>query len=85
MVYDSEQAAGVYTCIVYRDRAVRAKRLVEQFTTELDPRDPRSLQATLAAAIRRDRGDGADPYSMDVLGQDGYLVVENYRPTQWLD
>ena len=80
---DSELATGVYTCIVYCDRLLHP--VVEQFTAELDPSDPRWLEATLAAAIRRDRGDWADPapYSMDVYDQRGYLIVERYRPTSW--
>lgn len=85
MVYGNEPGIGVYTCVVYYDRFIRDKRVVEQFATEIDFGDFRRLQATLASAIRRDHGTDRDRYSMDVLDSDGYPILANYRPTEWLD
>jgi hypothetical protein len=84
MVYGNKPVIGIYTCIVYCDRSIH-ERVVEQFTTEIDFSDFRMLQAALAGAIRRDYGTDRDRYSMDVLDSDGYVVLPNYRPTEWLD
>jgi len=76
----SSDPSAFYVCYVWRDRDVLGwllgRKLVESFVTALNPDDPYSVQAVLAACVWRDAGPDADAdrvlaYSIDVYDADG--------------
>lgn len=82
-------AADLYPCVLWRDRphpfsVVLGPKELERYTTTLDPRDGRSLNAAIDAAVcrhwpRRDKTS----YQLDVYTAAGTLVCQ-YRYTPWL-
>jgi hypothetical protein len=95
---DLAPISDYYACYVYQDRDalgwLLGRRLVESFTTALNPQDPYSVQAALAACVYRDQGPDTDEavvltYSIDVYevdtdGMVGDSLVTDFRFSPWL-
>jgi hypothetical protein len=73
-------SSGIYSCTLWRTQRRFGPKKVEEFETALDLQDRSSLDAVLAAAAFRDRGNTADimDYRLQVRTFGQPDVIANY-------
>ena len=83
-------AADLYPCVLWRDRPyplslLLGQKELERFTTALDLRDGRSVNAAIVAGAQRHGRRDLTAYQLDVYHPRTGERIHPYRYTAWLE